>query len=284
MVNTRWTLSVVSLAALIPLAALPAPASAQANAQPACVVGTLAEYLSLTGGCAIGGLAFTGFQASFGAQNVAISLSHVDVTPFSAGNQIGFSFVLNQPLSVQRDAGPGLSFAERSFEFDFTASGAGPGALIGLSPFSLFTASVAASAGGPGTGAEALTQLMVSSQATGDSVLLATAQIDGGPQGSWCAVADPIRHAATCAPLVTTAFADGAVALVGTVDAWGGSAWPASASLANLSVALIVPPTPPTVTPEPATALLLAPGIVGLGAFAARRRRKGGGVSPRDIA
>ena len=265
----RLQCSVVA-AALVSLATF----STAAHAQPACAVGVLSDYLALTGGCTIGGVTFTDFQATFGAFNTPAQLSHVDVTPFSVGDQIGFSRALNQPLSVLANGAPGLVFAERFFEFDFATSGLGAGGLIGVSPFSLFTSSVVAPAGGPVTGDVATAQLTVRSAVTGDSVLIATEQFDGHAQTSGCAVADQLLHSVPCTPLVTMAFAGGPVALVGTVDAWGGVNAPASASLANLAVTIVVPPAPVMVTAEPESAVLLGSGVGALGIVGARRRRR----------
>jgi MYXO-CTERM domain-containing protein len=71
---------------------------------------------------------------------------------------------------------------------------------------------------------------------------------------------------------VTTAFADGAVSLVGRVDAWGAVNAPASASLPNLGVTIVVPTAPTTVTPEPPPAVLLGSG--GLLLLVGVRRRR----------
>ena len=256
------------------VAALAAALPAAAHAQPACAPGILSDYLALTGACTLGGVAFSGFQATFGAFNVPALLSTVNITPFSVGGQVGFNLALNQPLSVQEASAVGLGFAERSFEFDFTASGAGAGAMIGASPFSLFTASVSAAPGGPATGAEATALMKVASEAADDSVTITTGVRGGASQVSSCAVFDPSAQQVTCVPLVTAPFADGMVSLVGRVDAWGAVNAPASASLPNLGVAIILGPNAPLVTPEPASLPLLASGAGALGLVGARRRRR----------
>ncbi|HEU4628627.1 MAG TPA: hypothetical protein VFS08_02750 [Gemmatimonadaceae bacterium] len=276
MVTPRRIRCLAALAALLPLATLTAPAPA--SAQPACVAGVLSAYLSLTGGCTIGGVTFTDFQGRFTAVGTVALLSHVDVTPFSAGDQIGFSLVLDQPLSVLVDYGTVNSFPQRRFEFDFTASGVGPGGLLGVTPFSLFTASVAA-AGIPAPATFAHAGVEASSVATGHSVSVDTRQVNGSPQMSDCTLADPLPHPVPCVPLVTTDFADGPVTLVGTVEVLGDAEAPASASLRNMSVAIVVPPAtpaPPTVTPEPAPMTLVASGFGLLGLVGVRRRRRSG--------
>src|SRR5690349_17857706 len=62
-VSTRSVRCSVVVAAFVSLATL----STSAHAQPACAVGILSDYLALTGGCTIGGVTFTDFQAQFGA-------------------------------------------------------------------------------------------------------------------------------------------------------------------------------------------------------------------------
>jgi hypothetical protein len=271
MVSSRRVRCLVAAVAGLSLASLSTPA----HAQPACVAGKLADYLALTGGCTIDRVTFSQFEGSFGAFNVPAQLSFVAVTPFDVGGQVGFNLALSDPLSVQEASAVGLGFAERFFEFDFMTSGVGAGGMLGASPFALFTASVAAAPGGPVTGALAIARMTVASAATGDSVAIQTFVSDGGPQGSSCAVYDATPRFVPCAPLVTTAFADGAVSLVGVVDAWGAANAPASASLANLGVAIVVPPAPPPlVTPEPRSVPLVATGLGLLGVVGARRRRR----------
>jgi len=151
--------------------------------------------------------------------------------------------------------------------------GVGTGGLLGVSPFSLFTASVAAAMPGPsGVVPFSLAVLYASSEGAGTMVSTETGQVAGQPPTSTCTLVDPIAHHVPCAPLVTTQLADGLVTVGGSVFARGSDA-PASASLQNLSVVIIPPPTVPVVTAEPTAVVLLASGLGALGVVAARRRR-----------
>ena len=258
------------LAAVAAALALTTP-TVRANAQPTCVPGTVADYVALANGCQLDGITFTDFTGDF--FGLARPFTGVTVTPLNAGGQVGFALALSPALAVATNVGPTFDQVAQQFEFDFMVRGVGTGALVGVSPFSLFTASVAAAMPGPsGVVPFATATLYATSLAAGTQVSTETGQVAGQPQTSTCTLVDPIAHHVPCTPLVTTDLADGLVAVGGTVFARGSDA-PASASLQNLSVVIIPAPAVPVVTAEPTATVLLASGLAALGAVRMRRRR-----------
>ncbi|MGQ0766308.1 MAG: PEP-CTERM sorting domain-containing protein [Gemmatimonadota bacterium] len=218
-----------------------------AAASPLCKPGLLSAYLSTSGvGCRIGAVRFTQFaQAGLaGFENL------VKVTPWTVQGPPGFTWF---GFSLRFDKGESVP-GEPGISFSFLSSG---------SPlFGLFVRN-------DNQGPRATN---ITGKLTGDGGLISAQDRMKLVNWIWTNQKSGCQTGYACANGVsewtsTTGLPDGD----GVYSVFAGAKW-ASGEPPPLSIGILAPDA--MATPEPATLTLIATGLAGLGANAARRRRR----------
>lgn len=245
-----------------------------ATAQAACTAGTLDSYLSLAQGCSVGSIVFTNFTATLTGQGPLTSAGQVTLTPFSAGDTVGFFEHSSAPLQASLPAPAGGS-SYQSLVIRATPLGvATSGSSIYLPLLPLMFVQNSATYGtnvtagyGVGYGANDATALRAYVESNGTTSTHCVTSTSTYIQYASC----------PSTPFLTLAY-DGSSTLqfTETADAPVGSyTSPPTASISGGAFGIISPAAVVvTTTPEPSSVALLGTGLLTVVPIVRRRQRR----------